>query len=119
MVKSLSCSLGLFFPEQLPTSCVSSYFQVLIFPNLQLSPSWNKVLSCGWQTEEAPGPAIQVRTPPNGCPLVGGDSRRPLEMYLGRIWFHGPQTYSSFRSFTGLSIRLKALVIAKDAKKNL
>ena len=60
MVKSLSCSLGLFFPEQLPTSCVSSYFQVLIFPNLQLSPSWNKVLSCGWQTEEAPGPAKET-----------------------------------------------------------
>lgn len=39
--------------------------------------------------------------------------------YGKNIIFHDPQTHSSLRNFTGLSIRLKALVIAKDTEKNL
>lgn len=59
---------GSFSPEQAPTSFVFLCFQGLSFPNPKSSPSWSKGLSYGWQREEFPRAAVQVRTCQVGTP---------------------------------------------------
>lgn len=112
---------GLVFPR-----AASDFLCLFLFPGPDLpKPAVISQLEQGaelWVADRGgarachPGKNPTKWVPPSG----GGDSRRPLEMHLWEEYgFMAPQTHSSLRSFTGLSIRLKALVIAKDAKKNL